>query len=223
MTAAQIAIDGPAGAGKSTVAKLIADRLGYLYIDTGAMYRAVALLALEQGVAFDDAEGLTELIRGNEISLEPAASGCRVLINGKDVSREIRLPEVGNAASPVSAVAEVRSLLVAMQQELAARRPVVMDGRDIGTVVLPDAACKIFLTASPRVRALRRAKELQQKGLPADIDQVEREIRERDERDSTRAASPLRQAEDAVLVDSSDMGIEEVVCRIIELAEGLPA
>ena len=223
MTAAQIAIDGPAGAGKSTVAKLIADRLGYLYIDTGAMYRAVALLALEQGVAFDDAEGLTELIRGNEISLEPAASGCRVLINGKDVSREIRLPEVGNAASPVSAVAEVRSLLVAMQQELAARRPVVMDGRDIGTVVLPDAACKIFLTASPRVRALRRAKELLQKGLPADIDQVEREIRERDERDSTRAASPLRQAEDAVLVDSSDMGIEEVVCRIIELAEGQPA
>ena len=223
MTAAQIAIDGPAGAGKSTVAKLIADRLGYLYIDTGAMYRAVALLALEQGVAFDDAEGLTELIRGNEISLEPAASGCRVLINGKDVSRDIRLPEVGNAASPVSAVAEVRSLLVAMQQELAARRPVVMDGRDIGTVVLPDAACKIFLTASPRVRALRRAKELQQKGLTADIDQVEREIRERDERDSTRAASPLRQAEDAVLVDSSDMSIEEVVCRIIELAEGQPA
>ncbi|MBO7668491.1 MAG: (d)CMP kinase [Firmicutes bacterium] len=223
MTAAQIAIDGPAGAGKSTVAKLIADRLGYLYIDTGAMYRAVALLALEQGVAFDDAEGLTELIRGNEISLEPAASGCRVLINGKDVSRDIRLPEVGNAASPVSAVAEVRSLLVAMQQELAARRPVVMDGRDIGTVVLPDAACKIFLTASPRVRALRRAKELQQKGLTADINQVEREIRERDERDSTRAASPLRQAEDAVLVDSSDMSIEEVVCRIIELAEGQPA
>ena len=223
MTAAQIAIDGPAGAGKSTVAKLIADRLGYLYIDTGAMYRAVALLALEQGVAFDDAEGLTELIRGNEISLEPAASGCRVLINGKDVSRDIRLPEVGNAASPVSAVAEVRSLLVAMQQELAARRPVVMDGRDIGTVVLPDAACMIFLTASPRVRALRRAKEVLQKGLPADIDQVEREIRERDERDSTRAASPLRQAEDAVLVDSSDMSIEEVVCRIIELAEGQPA
>jgi cytidylate kinase len=142
------------------------------------------------------------------------------LINGKDVSRDIRLPEVGNAASPVSAVAEVRSLLVAMQQELAARRPVVMDGRDIGTVVLPDAACKVFLTASTRVRARRRANELLQKGMTVDIDQVEREIIERDERDSTRAASPLRQAEDAVLVDSSDMGIEEVVCRIIELAEG---
>ena len=220
MTAAQIAIDGPAGAGKSTVAKLVADRLGYLYIDTGAMYRAAALLALEQGVSFDDAEGLTSLIRGNDITLDPASSGCRVLINGRDVSRDIRLPEVGNAASPVSAVAEVRRLLVAMQQELAARRPVVMDGRDIGTVVLPDAACKIFLTASPRVRAQRRAKELLQKGLTVDIDQVEREIRERDERDSTRSASPLRQAEDAVLVDSSDMGIEEVVCRIIELAEG---
>ena len=223
MTAAQIAIDGPAGAGKSTVAKLVADRLGYLYIDTGAMYRAAALLALEQGVSFDDAEGLTALIRGNDITLEPASSGCRVLINGRDVSRDIRLPEVGNAASPVSAVAEVRRLLVAMQQELAARRPVVMDGRDIGTVVLPDAACKIFLTASPRVRAQRRAKELLQKGLTVDIDQVEREIRERDERDSTRSASPLRQAEDAVLVDSSDMGIEEVVCRIIELAEVQPA
>lgn len=220
MTAAQIAIDGPAGAGKSTVAKVVADRLGYLYIDTGAMYRAVALLALEHGVAFNDAEGLTALIRGNEIALEPAASGCRVLINGKDVSRDIRLPEVGNAASPVSAVAEVRSMLVAMQQELAARRPVVMDGRDIGTVVLPDAACKIFLTASTRVRARRRAKELLEKGLEVDIDQVEREIMERDERDSTRAASPLRQAEDAVLIDSSDMGVEEVVCRIIELAEG---
>lgn len=222
MTARQIAIDGPAGAGKSTVAKLVADRLGYLYIDTGAMYRAVALLALEQGVALDDPAGLTELIRANEINLEPAPSGCRVLLNGKDVSRDIRLPEVGNAASPVSAVAEVRRLLVAMQQELAATRPVIMDGRDIGTVVLPDASCKIFLTASPRVRALRRANELRLKGLEADVDQVEREIRERDQRDSTRAASPLRQAEDAVLVDTSEMDIEQVVSRIIELAEGRP-
>ena len=222
MTARQIAIDGPAGAGKSTVAKLVADRLGYLYIDTGAMYRAVALLALEQGVALDDSAGLTELIRANEINLEPAPSGCRVLLNGKDVSQDIRLPEVGNAASPVSAVAEVRRLLVAMQQELAATRPVIMDGRDIGTVVLPNASCKIFLTASPRVRALRRANELRLKGLEADVDQVEREIRERDQRDSTRAASPLRQAEDAVLVDTSEMDIEQVVSRIIELAEGRP-
>lgn len=219
MTAAQIAIDGPAGAGKSTVAKLVADRLGYLYIDTGAMYRAVAWLALKQGVGFGDAEGLTRLIRENRIELLPAAAGCRLLINGQDVSRDIRLPEVGSAASPVSAVAEVRSLLVAMQQDLAARRPVVMDGRDIGTVVLPKATCKVFLTASPRVRAERRANELRQKGLSADIDQVEREIRERDQRDSTRAASPLRQADDAVLVDSSDMSIEQVVSRIIELAE----
>ena len=220
MTAAQIAIDGPAGAGKSTVAKLIADRLGYLYIDTGAMYRAVALLAIEQGVAFDDAEGLVALIRDNRIDLEPAAGGCRVLIDDRDVSQDIRLPEVGNAASPVSAVGEVRELLVAMQQDLAARRPVVMDGRDIGTVVLPDAPCKVFLTASPRVRALRRANELRLKGLTVDVDQVEREIMERDQRDSTRAVSPLRQADDAVLVDSSDMTIEQVVSRIIELAEG---
>ena len=220
MTAAQIAIDGPAGAGKSTVAKLIADRLGYLYIDTGAMYRAVALLAIEQGVAFDDAESLVALIRDNKIDLEPAPNGCRVLIDDRDVSQDIRLPEVGNAASPVSAVAEVRELLVAMQQDLAARRPVVMDGRDIGTVVLPDAPCKVFLTASPRVRALRRANELRLKGLVVDVDQVEREIMERDQRDSTRAVSPLRQADDAVLVDSSYMTIEQVVSRIIELAEG---
>ena len=220
MTAAQIAIDGPAGAGKSTVAKLIADRLGYLYIDTGAMYRAVALLAIEQGVAFDDAESLVALIRDNKIDLEPAPNGCRVLIDDRDVSQDIRLPEVGNAASPVSAVAEVRELLVAMQQDLAARRPVVMDGRDIGTIVLPDAPCKVFLTASPRVRALRRANELRLKGLTVDVDQVEREIMERDQRDSTRAVSPLRQADDAVLVDSSYMTIEQVVSRIIELAEG---
>ena len=220
MTAAQIAIDGPAGAGKSTVAKLIADRLGYLYIDTGAIYRAVALLAIEQGVAFDDAESLVALIRDNKIDLEPAPNGCRVLIDDRDVSQDIRLPEVGNAASPVSAVAEVRELLVAMQQDLAARRPVVMDGRDIGTVVLPDAPCKVFLTASPRVRALRRANELRLKGLVVDVDQVEREIMERDQRDSTRAVSPLRQADDAVLVDSSYMTIEQVVSRIIELAEG---
>ncbi len=220
MTARQIAIDGPAGAGKSTVAKITADRLGYLYIDTGAMYRAAALLALEQGVAFDDAPALAELVRANEIDLQPAPSGCRVLLNGRDVSADIRLPEVGNAASPVSAVPEVRELLVARQQELAKARPVVMDGRDIGTVVLPEAECKIFLTASTRVRALRRANELRLKGLPVDLEQVEREIEERDRRDSTRAVSPLRQAEDAVLLDSSDMGIEEVVSRIISLAEG---
>ncbi|MBR5430237.1 MAG: (d)CMP kinase [Firmicutes bacterium] len=223
MTARQIAIDGPAGAGKSTVAKLVADRLGYLYIDTGAMYRAVALLALEQGVAVDDAAGLVGLIAGHEIDLQPASAGCRVLIDGRDVSQDIRLPQVGNAASPVSAVAEVRRLLVARQQQLAASRPVVMDGRDIGTVVLPEAGCKVFLTASSRVRAQRRAHELRLKGLPVDLEQVEREIIERDLRDSTRAASPLTQADDAVLVDSSDMTIEQVVTRIIELAEGAEA
>ena len=220
MTARQIAIDGPAGAGKSTISKLIADRLGYLYIDTGAMYRAVALLALEQGVAVDDGAGLVRLIDDNTIDLQPAASGCRVLINGRDVSRDIRLPEVGNAASPVSAVPQVRTKLVAMQQQLAATRPVVMDGRDIGTVVLPDASCKIFLTASSKVRAQRRANELREKGMEVDVAQVEQEIIERDRRDSTRAASPLRQAEDAVLVDSSDLTIEQVVSRIIQLAEG---
>lgn len=218
--ASQIAIDGPAGAGKSTVAKIIADRLGYLYIDTGAMYRAVGLLAIEKQVAFDDAAGLVKLIRENKIDLEPAPSGCQVFINGRDVSRDIRLPEVGNAASPVSAVPQVRSLLVEMQRQMAASRPVVMDGRDIGTVVLPEAGCKIFLTASTGVRARRRANELREKGLPADEAQVEQEIIQRDLRDSSRAASPLKQAEDAVLVDSSHMTVEQVVSRIISLAEG---
>lgn len=218
MTARQIAIDGPAGAGKSTVAKLVADRLGYLYIDTGAMYRALALLALEQGVAVDDGPGLTSLARWADLRLEPAHNGCRVLLEGRDVSLDIRRPEIGNAASPVSAVAEVRLELVRRQQALAASQPVVMDGRDICAVVLPHAGCKVFLTADPGVRALRRQSELRRRGVEADLAQIEREMRERDQRDSTRAASPLRQAADAVLLDTSSMTIPEVVERVVELA-----
>lgn len=215
----QIAIDGPAGAGKSTVAKRIAEQLGWLYIDTGAMYRAVALLALRRGVALDDAAALTALAERAKIDLLPAKQGCRVLLDGEDVSTEIRLPEVGNAASPVSAVAGVRQALVRQQQELAASRPVVMDGRDIGTVVLPDAPCKVFLTASPQIRAARRSAELKAKGLPADLQQIEQEMRERDARDSNRKYSPLRQAADAHFLDSSTLDIDAVVAQIIAWAE----
>lgn len=215
----QIAIDGPAGAGKSTVAKRVAEKLGWLYVDTGAMYRAVALLALRQGVSFDDGAALTALAQTARIELLPAAQGCRVLLDGEDVSEAIRMPEVGSAASPVSAVSGVRRALVAQQQAMAAAKPVVMDGRDIGTVVLPDAPCKVFLTASPQVRARRRALELQAKGIKADVDEIAADIAARDQRDSSRAHSPLRQADDARLLDSSACSIDEVVAQIIAWAE----
>jgi len=217
--AKQIAIDGPAGAGKSTAARLVADRLGYLYIDTGAMYRAVALLALRAGVDLDDAENLTSLAEGMDLRLESAPGGCRVFAEGEEISEAIRLPEVGNAASPVSAVAGVRKALVARQQDLAASRSVVMDGRDIGTVVLPHAECKVYLTASPQVRAERRCKELLAKGIAADAAQIEREISERDQRDMSREHSPLCQAEGAVLLDSSGLTVDQVVDRIVAIAE----
>ena len=219
MTALQIAIDGPAGAGKSTTAKETAKRLKYLYIDTGAMYRAVALLAIRQSVAFDDEKALTEIAEKADITLRQEGEKYLVFIDGEDVSEAIRRPEVGNAASPVSANPGVRQVLVEKQQAMAAKGGVVMDGRDIGTVVLPDADCKIFLTASLDVRAQRRVLELQAKGLDVDFEQVKKDVRERDERDSSRAASPLKQADDAVLIDSSDMTFEEVVSRIIRLAE----
>lgn len=218
MTAKRIAIDGPAGAGKSTVAKLVADSLSYLYIDTGAMYRAIALQALRQEITPDNDAALIKLAQEIELQLLPAQGGCRVLIGDEDVSEAIRRPEVGNLASPVSAIAGVREELVRRQQQLAADNAVVMDGRDIGTVVLPDAECKIFLTADIRIRAKRRTLELCSKGQQADLQQVEKELAERDYRDMNRAASPLRQAEDAHLVDSSDMSIEQVVKTILELA-----
>lgn len=217
MTAKQIAIDGPAGAGKSTIAKMLAQKLGYVYIDTGAMYRAVALFALRQGVAADEQAALASLVQQAKIQLD---SSGHVLLNGEDVTQEIRLPEVGNMASAVSAVGAVREALVRQQREMAAQQGVVMDGRDIGTVVLPQADCKIFLTASSRVRAERRTKELLEKGLPADLEQIQQEIEERDYRDSHREISPLRQAEDAVLLDSSSMDIQEVLEQIISIAEG---
>ncbi len=219
MTARQIAIDGPAGAGKSTIAKLVAKRLGYTYMDTGAMYRAVALLALERGVDLTDPQALGDLTTQADIRLETGETGCRVWLNGEEVTEAIRRPEVGNAASAISVAPQVREALVRQQQSMAAEQPVVMDGRDIGTVVLPQAECKIFLTASALVRAQRRTKELREKGIPADLAQIQREIEERDQRDSQRAVSPLRQADDAVLLDTSGLTIPQVVEKVLSIAE----
>lgn len=204
-----IAIDGPAGAGKSTVAKLVASKLNLLYIDTGAMYRAITLKALQEGLELDNEEGLTRLARRSRIDLV-AGTLQRVLLDGKDVTEEIRTPEVSRCVSHVAKVSGVREILVEQQRRLAGENGVVMDGRDIGTVVLPGAENKFFLTASAEERAQRRAKELSAKGYAVDIEKLTREIQERDYIDSTRAASPLIPAGDAIIIDSSGMTIEEV-------------
>lgn len=212
-----IAIDGPAGAGKSTIAKKIAKKMNYIYVDTGAMYRAMALYLIRNQVSGDDEAAIVEACKGADISIEYQDGEQAVILNGENVTPYLRTEEVGNMASVSSAVPEVREKLVELQQALAAKADVVMDGRDIGTVVLPGADVKVYLTASSRTRAGRRFLELQEKGVKCDLDEIEKDIIERDYRDMHREISPLRQAEDAVLVDSSDMTIEEVVERIIAL------
>lgn len=214
-----IAIDGPAGAGKSTIAKAIAEKLGYTYIDTGAMYRAVALAAIRGGVAEDDAARLTEIAAVADIDMRVEGGVNRIFLDGGDVTEEVRKPEVGAMASPVSAIAGVREHLVAAQRKLAGRGQVVMDGRDIGTVVLPDADCKIFLTADLTERVERRYAELMAKGQETTREAVRDDISTRDYRDSHRENSPLKQAEDAVLLDSTGLSIDEVLARVLELAE----
>jgi len=211
-----IAIDGPAGAGKSTVARQVAKRLGYIYIDTGAMYRAVTLAALRAGSAISDKNELSELVEGLDIRLEPGDPVQRVFLNGEDVTEAIRSREVTGAVSAVAAIEPVRLRLVDKQRELARSKGVVMDGRDIGSHVLPDAELKVFLTASVEERALRRFKESGEAQGVA-LSALEREIAERDRKDAERAISPLIQAEDAVLIDSTAMTIEEVSSRITEL------
>lgn len=209
-----VAIDGPAGAGKSTLARRLAARLGYLYIDTGAMYRAVALWALREGIAPDDAARVEHLAEHAVIELSESG----IALNGEDVSSAIRAPEIADAASRVSALPAVRRAMVRQQQRLGAAASVVMEGRDIGTVVFPEAGVKIYLDADPRVRAARRLKDLEARGESASLDDVEREIRQRDERDRTRADSPLMQAPDAVYFDSTGMGVdavEEGLLRIV--------
>ncbi len=210
-----IAIDGPAGAGKSTVARRVADRLGFLYIDTGAMYRAVALWALRAGVDLGDAHRLEQLAREAHMELFPG--GSRVLLNGEDVTEAIRTAEVAQAASEISAVAGVRRALLDKQRGFGAAASVVMEGRDIGSVVFPEADIKIFLDADPAVRAARRLRDLEHAGQSATPEEVLREIGERDQRDRSRAEAPLVQAPDAVYIDSSRMSIEQVEEAILKL------
>ena len=214
-----IAIDGPAGAGKSTIAKAVAGQLGYIYVDTGAMYRAMALYLIRAGISRDDTAGIEKACEDADISISYENGTQVVLLMGENVNDKIRTEEVGNMASASSVNAKVRQKLVSLQQKLAAEKDVVMDGRDIGTVVLPDSKCKIYLTASSRVRAKRRYDELTAKGEKCDLDRIEADIIERDNRDMTRENSPLKKADDAVLIDSSDMTIDEVKAAILEEAK----
>ncbi|MBO5208653.1 MAG: (d)CMP kinase [Lachnospiraceae bacterium] len=212
-----IAIDGPAGAGKSTIAKKVAKRLGYIYVDTGAMYRAMALFLLKEGVDPKNSEAVNEKCKEADITIRYENGEQVVYLNGENVNAFLRTEQVGNMASVTSANPNVRKKLVELQQKLAADADVVMDGRDIGTCVLPDAEVKVYLTASSKVRAQRRYDELTAKGEKCDIDVIEKDIIERDYQDMTREISPLKQAEDAVLVDSSDMTIEEVAETIMKM------
>ncbi len=213
--AMNVAIDGPAGAGKSTIAKAIAAKMGYVYVDTGAMYRAMALYFLRSDISSTDEAKIAESVDGISVSIKYEDGAQHVILNGEDVTGLIRTEEVGNMASSTSVYGPVRTKLVALQQELAKTTDVIMDGRDIGTVVLPNADVKIFLTASVECRAKRRFDELVAKGETPDFDKIAKDIEERDYRDSHREISPLRQAEDAILVDSSEMTIDEVVDTII--------
>ena len=212
-----IAIDGPAGAGKSTIAKLVAKKRGYIYVDTGAMYRAMALYLLRAGVDISDTAAIAKACRNADISITYRDGEQVVLLNGENVNAYLRTEEVGNMASVSSTVPEVRKKLVELQQELAEKENVVMDGRDIGTVVLPKADVKVYLTASTHTRAMRRFQELRKEGQTAEIGKIEADITDRDYRDMHREISPLRRAEDAVLVDSSHMTIGQVVERILSL------
>ena len=215
-----IAVDGPAGAGKSTIAKFVAKKRNLIYVDTGAMYRAMALLMIRNGVDLSDTERIISLAETADISIAYEKGEQVVLLNGENVNAFLRTEAVGNAASAVSAIGAVRKKLVQLQQQLAAKSDCIMDGRDIGTCVLPNASCKIYLTASSAVRAKRRFDELTAKGEECDYDKILADIEARDYRDMHREISPLKQAPDAILVDSSDMTVEDVVDRIIELSCG---
>ncbi len=214
-----IAIDGPAGAGKSTIAKLIAKKLGYVYVDTGAMYRALAVFFIKKGLTPNDTEEIKKVCKEANVTLQYENGIQQVYLNGENVTGMLREETVGNMASVSSAIGEVRAQLLELQRDMAKNNDVVMDGRDIGTNILPNADVKVYLTASVEERARRRYAELQGKGEACDFEKISKDIEERDLRDMSREIAPLRQAEDAVLVDSSDMSIEEVVGAIINLCK----
>lgn len=212
-----VAIDGPAGAGKSTIAKLVAKEKGYIYVDTGAMYRALAIHFLNKGIKPEDSEAAAESCKDAEVTISYENGIQQVYLNGINVTGELRAEEVGNMASQTSVIPEVREKLLELQRSLAEKEDVIMDGRDIGTNILPDADVKIYLTASVETRAKRRYYELIEKGEHCDLESIKHDIKERDDRDMNRDIAPLKQADDAVLIDSSDMSIGEVVERICSL------
>lgn len=212
-----VAIDGPAGAGKSTVARGVADRLGYLYIDTGAMYRAIACRVIGAGLDLTDHSSVVALALKIEVTLQTIDGEQRVFADGEDLSAAIRTPEVSRASSPVSAIPGVRKRLVDLQRNMAADGGVVMEGRDIGTVVFPDAEVKVFMTASAHERARRRVEQMKEMGVEADLEKTAAEMRERDLRDSSRATAPLQQAPDAVLVDTDGLTIDQVIDAIVAI------
>ena len=213
-----IAIDGPSGAGKSTMAKELAKSFGFIYVDTGAIYRTVGLACLRAGIDRKDVKAVMALLPTLDIRIQYNEKGEQcMLLNGEDVSRAIRQPEISLCASDVSSLQEVRSFLLEMQRKFARENNVIMDGRDIGTVVLPDAELKIFLTASPEARARRRYKELLEKGQNVSFEEVLEDMKYRDEQDTTRAAAPLKKAEDAVEVDSSDLNYQETMGLLCEI------
>lgn len=215
----KVAIDGPAGAGKSSVARAVADRLGFLYVDTGALYRAAALYAIRGGVAPGDAERVLPLLAEMRPELCYKEGEQCVILNGENVSALIRTEEVSRGASAISAIPEVREFLFRLQRDIAEQNDVVMDGRDIGTVVLPDAEVKIFLTAEPEIRAKRRVLQLAEKGVRAEYDEVLADVKRRDWNDSHRAAAPLRIADGAVLLDSSFLSEKETALRVAEIVK----
>ena len=219
-----IAIDGPSGAGKSTISRKAAEKFGFIYVDTGAIYRTIGLAAKTHGVSLEDKKAITAMLPELDIELKYNEDGEQCMyLDGKDVSRDIRLPEVSMLASAVSAIPEVRAFLVDMQRGMAAKHDVIMDGRDIGTVILPDADLKIFLTADVADRARRRCEELREKGMDKPFDEVLDEMKRRDEQDTARAAAPLKAAGDAVVLDTSGNTLEQSVaevCRLIEEKTG---
>ena len=218
MSVRVIAVDGPAGAGKSSASRGLATRLGWAHLDTGAMYRAVGVLAAERGIALDDAAALAELVAALSFGVAPQGAG--LLVDGRDLSEAIRRPAAGELASRVSTQPVVRERLVAEQRALGAARPVVMEGRDIGTVVFPDAPLKFYLTAEPAARAARRAAELRARGETVDEDALARELAERDRRDAGRAHSPLRAAADAVVIDTTPLPLDAVIDLMERIARG---